>query len=218
MAGSMRDFGPSNSMVYATVEHARIDTAKDGMLVRRMGLMLSVALLLAGCASSRIPPTGIVLAHVAWCAQPTIAFQDDGVTPAATLTDWAEASPLLGFVPVLPARVPNGACLVSAGGVVRDAVFGGRFTIIYALPQAGALSIAETPSQQSIPTPQCSAEPTSTSTPLATCQQTVSGLNVTVFSSLTVTQIRALLMTAQPAADWVPLVPAPASNQHAKMS
>ena len=174
-------------------------------MLRRIGLLLSVALLLVACASSVARPSGIALGKVAWCGQPTIAFQDDGVTPAATLTDWSQASPLLGFVPLLPTRVPTGACLVSAGGVVRDPVFGGRFTIIYALPQAGALSIAETPAQQSIPTPQCSAEQTSTSTPLATCQQTLAGLNVTIFSSLSTTQIHTLLATTGPATDWVPV-------------
>lgn len=170
---------------------------------RYLGGLCSLALMLAGCGHSAASVTDVALARVGWCAQPTIAFQDDGVTPAATLTQWEQARSLLGFVPLLPGRLPTGACLVSAGGVVRDPVFGGRFTIIYALPQAGALSIAETPAQQNIPAPECGTAQTG-STPLATCQQTLRGLNVTIFSSLPITRIQTLLASTQPTAGWVP--------------
>ncbi len=166
------------------------------------GLALMLGLLLAGCAAS---PTvaGMPPSHAAWCSAPIVAFEDDGVAPAATLTAWAEAAPLLGFTPLLPQHIPSGACLASVGGEVRNPIFGSRFTIIYALPQDGALTIIETPKQQDILDPQCDTT-TGASTPTATCQQTQGSLNITISSSLSVAAIRALLTALSPNVAWLP--------------
>ncbi len=167
--------------------------------------ILSLAGMLVGCAGSSTTTTmGIAPNQVGWCDQPIIAFEDDGVSPAANLATWDQAQGLLGFVPLLPARIPGGACLASAGGVVRNPVFGARFNIIYELPQSGALTLAETPQQQGNGQMQCSAVP-STTTTLATCQQTLHGLNVTMLSTLSLAQVRALLTSVQPNAAWVPI-------------
>jgi hypothetical protein len=148
--------------------------------------------------------SGVALNQVPGCGQPIIAFEDDGVAPPATITDWPTAAKLLGFTPLLPPRVPTGACLASGGGVVRNPIFGSRFTVTYALPNDGALSIAEVPSQQDIPTPLCSAAQPSSSATVATCQQTQHHLNITIASSLSSDQIRSLLASLQPRTDWVP--------------
>lgn len=175
------------------------------MIPRRVHYVafLAVLALGAGCSSQSDTRDGVALAHIPWCSQPTIAFEDDGAVPPADLTTWKLAQPLLGFSAHLPSRLPAGACLVSAGGVVRNPVFGGRFTITYALPQGGALSIAETPQQHAIANPQCSTGPAA-ATPITTCQQTRDGLNITISSSQSADQVRAVLAHLQVNVAWEP--------------
>ncbi len=171
-------------------------------------MMLGVCAL-AGCGSSSTrtsttaPFAGIAPSAVRWCSTPTIAFEDDGTAPPSILPSWAQAKPLLGFTVELPPLIPKDACLVSGGGVVRNPTFGSRFTVLYALATTGALSIAEVPKSQDIPQPQCDAEQ-SGNAPIATCQQTINGLNVTISSSLTFDQVRYLLASLKPNVDWVP--------------
>jgi hypothetical protein len=170
-----------------------------------IAFIVVLAYLMTACGSTTsTTASGIPLNQVPGCGQSIIAFEDDGVAPPAMITDWPTAAKLLGFTPLLPPRVPDGACLASGGGVVRNPIFGSRFTLTYELPYDGALSIAEVPTQQNIPTPQCSAAQPSSSATIATCQQTQHGLNITIASSLSADQIRALLATLQPRTDWVP--------------
>ena len=165
------------------------------------GLILAVVL--AGCGGTTTSAS-IAPARVPWCGPPIIAFEDDGVAPPATLTTWPAAQKLLGFAPLLPPQLPKDACLSSGGGVVRNPLFGSRFTVVYALPDDGALSIAEVPTQHPTPQPQCSAAQPSSATVIATCQQTQGGINVTIASSLSEDQIRALLASLRPDVAWVP--------------
>jgi hypothetical protein len=169
----------------------------------RSGLaLLLFGLSLAGCAASATA-AGMPPSQAAWCGAPIVAFEDDGVAPAATLASWTQAAPLLGFTPLLPSHIPTGACLASAGGEVRNPIFGSRFTVIYALPRDGALTIIETPKQQDILDPQCDTT-TGAAAPTATCQQTQGSLNITISSSLSVTTVRALLATLSQNMAWLP--------------
>lgn len=165
--------------------------------------LLAMMLLSAGCSGQSDTSGDIPLTHIPWCSQPTIAFEDDGAVPPADLTIWQQAQPLLGFAPQLPPRLPAGACLASVGGVVRNPVFGGRFTITYALPHGGALSLAETPQQRPIATPECSTGPAA-ATPITTCQQTRAGLNITLSSSQSADHVQAVLAQLQANVPWEP--------------
>ncbi|HKD75865.1 MAG TPA: hypothetical protein VKB76_10230, partial [Ktedonobacterales bacterium] len=158
--------------------------------------MLFVAIALcAGCTSSAgHAPPGIAPDRVSWCGAPDVTFEDDGISPSATIKDWKHAQSLLGFTPLLPPSLPVGTCLVAAGGVVRNSTFGGRFLITYELPDHGALSLAESPKLGDIPTPQCSTGAGS----ITTCQQTQNGLDVTISSTQTATQLQSLLTSLHP--------------------
>jgi hypothetical protein len=165
-------------------------------------ILLCVAVTLcAGCASDTgHTPPGIAPDRVSWCNAPDVTFEDDGTSPSATIKDWKHAQPLLGFTPLLPPTLPTGTCLAAAGGVVRNSTFGGRFIITYELPDHGALSLAESPKLQDIPTPQCSADTGS----ITTCRQTQHGLDITISSTQTAAQLRSLLASLHPDAAWVP--------------
>jgi hypothetical protein len=131
---------------------------------------------------------------------PNITFEDDGTSPSATINDWRHAQSLMGFTPLLPPSLPVGTCLAAVGGVARNPTFGGRFLITYELPDHGALSIAESPKLQDIPTPQCSSGAGS----ITTCRQTQNGLDVTISSTQTEAQLRSLLGSLHPDSAWVP--------------
>jgi len=173
----------------------------------RLGIVSAVlcvcsCLLAAGCgATMTTPPPS--LDRVPWCGTPTIAFQDEGVAPSVTITDWPHAQPGLNLLPLLPPSLPKGTCLLSAGGILHDPTFGGRFIITYALPNHGALSIAETPQTVSIASVQCDTS-TLGSTPLSTCQTTQGGLNITTTGTQSIPELRTLLSTLQSGVNWVP--------------
>lgn len=170
--------------------------------------LIGLCLILVACGDGGTTANtalNVAPSAVGWCDEPIIGFSDGGVTPNRTLTTWDDAKGLLGFDPLLPPKVPSGACLFSAGGVVRNPLFGGRFTITYQIPGSGSISLAEVPSQQDIPTPQCDDSGTSTRLSITTCQQTLSGLNVTISSSETADQIRAMLAALRPGIAWVPI-------------
>ena len=170
----------------------------------RAALVCCVFLCGTACATSVTPaPVGIAPDRVLWCSQPVMAFEDDGVSPSATITDWPTAQRVLDFAPVLPPRLPVGACLAAAGGVVRNPIFGGRFIITYELANGGALSLAESPKQQDLPAAQCSAGAAAT-IPIITCQQTLQGLDITLTSTQSVASLRALLATFRSGITWVP--------------
>lgn len=178
-----------------------------------LALLVGVIGLSAGCASSGAATTaGIALDRLSWCNKPAIAFEDDGVSPSATIGDWPQAQRVLGFTPLLPPSLPVGACLASAGGAVRNPIFGGRFSITYELAQQGALSLAESPQQQVVPTPQCSAG-TAAPVPLNSCHQTQAGLDITLTSTLAPAQLRTLLGELRASVAWVPRdTPTPATT------
>ena len=168
-------------------------------------MLLVVALcLLAGCNNGSSTPAGLAPAQVAWCGTPTVVFEDDGAAPPATLTQWSQAQTLLGFAPLLPARLPIGTCLISAGGVVRNPVFGGRFSINYQINATGALSFAEVPKPGDRVTPTCGSADPIDGVSTAFCQQTIQGVNVTLSSTLAIAQIQHLMATLGATANWEP--------------
>ncbi len=170
------------------------------------GVFFALAIVLvAACASASTPADGgVSLDRLRWCEQPTIAFADESVTPAATISDWGQARPALGFAPLLPATLPPTACLASAGGVVHDPNFGGRFIIIYALVNHGALSIAETPARGDTPPQSCAASASGSSGIDSICQVTRDGLDITLSSTLAPGDLQSLASGLQANVAWVP--------------
>src|SRR5262249_58752067 len=69
------------------------------------------------------------LAQVPWCDKPFVKFQDNGTVNQPVLTDWAQVRDQLNFTPYLPPTVPNGTCLVLAGGTLPDPLYCGRVKI-----------------------------------------------------------------------------------------
>lgn len=90
------------------------------------------------------------------------------------LDDWNTLKANLGFQVFLPETLPEGACLLSASGTVRDAVLGSNFTVTYMLPDGGALTIAQAPQHTAHKDLECSVseasdtEPADAGTPSAT--------------------------------------------------
>lgn len=165
---------------------------------------LCLVLMLTACGEASSTTSGVAPARVAWCAPPTIAFEDDGAAPPATLTKWPQAQGLLGFAPLLPARLPVGTCLVSAGGVVRNPIFGSRFSINYQLAGTGALSFAEVPKPGDAATPTCGGADPVGGVSSAYCQQVIRGVNVTLSSTLPIAQTQQLMAMLVATPDWVP--------------
>jgi hypothetical protein len=167
--------------------------------------MLAALACLAACGpTAKSSTSGVPLSRLAWCEHPTIAFTDEGVVPAVTITDWARARQAIGFDPLLPPTLPSSTCLVSAGGVAHDPVFGSRFIITYALANHGALSFVESPAQRTLLQPQCSAAATTSSTTIATCQATLQGIEITASGTQSAAALSAQIATLKPGIDWVP--------------
>ncbi len=181
-------------------------TGNSGLIRSLMTHFACLAMVCLGtaCGGGSTTASGIAPARVAWCATPTVAFEDDGAAPPATLTQWPQAQGLLGFAPLLPARLPVGACLISGGGVVRNPIFGSRFSVNYQLAGTGALSFAEVPKPGDMPTPTCGGADPVGGVSSAYCQQTIRGVNVTLSSTLSIAETQHLMATLQATPDWVP--------------
>ena len=180
----------------------------------------------------------VTLAKLAWCSKPLMVFRDNGAAPVATgtppsgtptavattaapktLTDWTQVKPLLDFTTYLPTALPAGTCLVSASGIVHDAMLGSSFTIGYLLADHSAMTFSEAPLRAQGNTFECNPSATSGSgnakTGTATATATGSGLllctgarNTThiVFSARgTTTSLQQLFATLQPDINWVPV-------------
>ncbi len=169
-------------------------------------------------------PTTLQLAQVPWCSKPVMVFRNlaasgtPGVAsgPATTLTDWTQVKPLLGFTVYLPMTLPNGSCLVSASGTVRDPILGGNFVIGYVLPDHSSLTLSQAPQRAQSTTFQCNTTATGgaktlTPTPAATPQapvQICSGIHGStsiVFSASGNTDaLQQFFNALQPDVSWVP--------------
>ncbi len=169
-------------------------------------------------------PATLHLAQVPWCGKPVMVFRNlaasgtPGISsgPATTLTDWVQVKPLLGFTVYLPTTLPNGSCLVSASGTVRDPILGGSFVIGYVLPDHSSLTFSQAPQHAQSVTFQCNSTATAapktiTSTPSSTPQATVQicsgahGSTNIVFSiSGNTDTSQQFFNTLQPDVNWVP--------------
>ena len=167
-------------------------------------------------------PATLQLARVPWCSKPVMVFRNlaasgtPGVAsgPATTLTDWTQIKPLLGFIVYLPTTLPNGSCLVSASGTIRDPILGGNFVIGYVLPDHSSLTLSQAPQREKSTMFQCNTTATGgtkASTPAATPQAAVQicsgihGVTSIVFSASGNTDaLQQFFNALQPDVSWVP--------------
>jgi hypothetical protein len=160
------------------------------------------------------------LAQLAWCDSPLIEFQDDSKTPQSTLTIWDDVKDQLGFTPYLPGTLPNGSCLVLAGGSIHDPIYGGHFSITYNLPATGPLSFSEAPKRSSLDSKlQCTQTATGASTtPTASatgtpgtqngaatvCLGVIANTSVTIAARQSQSDLETLFGMLKANVDWVP--------------
>ncbi len=169
-------------------------------------------------------PATLQLAQMPWCGKPVMVFRNlaasgtPGVAtgPATTLIDWAQVKPLLGFTVYLPTTLPNGSCLVSASGTVRDPILGGNFVIGYILPDHSSLTLSQAPQRAQSTTFQCNSATTPapkaiTPAPSATSQgllQICSGArgstNIVFSASGNTDTLQQFFNALQPDVNWVP--------------
>lgn len=169
-------------------------------------LLLLLSLALAACTSNTPapPPAGTALNQLHQCdTKTTTFFQDDSQTPPATLTDWKTVKNDLTFTTYLPARLPNGTCLVNGHAIVHDKVLGSQFSVSYILPGGVPLAISETfLNGAAVPALQCL--PDASNKGSLECLGSKGQTSVVFDSSDTEKNLQALFKSLQPNVDWVP--------------
>ena len=175
----------------------------------RLGLagcvFLLLPLALAACNNSTpTPPVDSALNQLHWCDKPTTLFQDASQSPPTTISDWKTVKSELSFTVYLPARLPNGACLVDGHAIVHDKVLGSSFSIAYQLPGGVPLALSETlVSGTSTPDLQCQADTSSKDTLL--CLGTKAQTSVVVDSKQSQKDLQTFFKNLQPNIDWLPI-------------
>lgn len=173
-------------------------------------------------ASGSVTPTTTATATATATATSSVTpgATATGTAGPATLTDWSQVQPLLGFTVYLPPHLPNGSCLVSASGTVHDPIFGGSFTIGYLLPNHTALSLSEAPQGSNSLSFECtqssgSAQQTThavtttptaspTTTPYEVCSGVKGTTNVVFSGQGSTSSLTKFYNQLQPNVAWVP--------------
>lgn len=152
------------------------------------------------------------LAQVPWCDKPFVKFQDNGTVNQPVLTDWAQVRDQLNFTPYLPPTVPNGTCLVLAGGTIHDPIYGGRMSITYQLPNGIPVSFSEAPKRANLGNAlQC--QLSATDTQVTICIGAIANTTVTIASRQSQSDVQQLFQSLQANVEWVPVVtPTPAAT------
>lgn len=196
-------------------------TAAQRTLLKGTLLACALTLALAACgpfgggAKKPTASTDASLAQLSWCDQPLIEFQDNSSTSQTVITAWDQVQPQLGFTTYLPTTLPKGSCLVLAGGVIHDPIYGGHLSITYDLPgDQGPISFSEAPKRPNLDTSlQCSQNTPGTATATATatvastttiCLGVIGNTSVTIASRESQSQVQALFNSLKANVDWVP--------------
>jgi hypothetical protein len=193
---------------------------QSGALAAALVVALAGCTLFGGNSSGTTSSSATSLAQLAWCDSPLIEFQDDSKTPQTTLSKWDDVKDQLGFTSYLPATLPNGSCLVLAGGSIHDPIYGGHFSITYNLPATGPLSFSEAPKRSNLDsklqctqtatgaskTPTASATGTSgTQSGAATvCLGVIANTSVTIAARQSQSDLESLFGILKANVDWVP--------------
>jgi len=174
---------------------------------RWMGLagcvFLLLPLALAACNNAPPPPVDSALNQLHWCDKPTTLFQDASSSPPTTISDWKTVKSALSFTVYLPARLPNGSCLVDGHAIVHDKVLGSSFSIAYQLPGGAPLALSETlVTGAGTPDLQCQSDTSSKDTLL--CLGTIDKTSVVIDSKQSQKDLQTLFKNLKADVDWLP--------------
>lgn len=172
----------------------------------------------SGTATATATTTATATATATATSSASPAATATGTAGPATLTDWPQIQPLLGFTVYLPPHLPGGSCLVSASGTVHDPIFGGSFTIGYLLPNHTALSLSEAPQGSNSLSFECTQSsgtaqqtthaaattPTATTTPYEVCSGVKGTTNVVFSGQGSISSLTKFYNQLQPNVAWVP--------------
>lgn len=179
-------------------------------------LSLVCAAIVAGCGvgssgnGSAPGDPGQPLAQTAWCDQPAVSFQNDATAAQPSISEWSAVRSQLGFTPYLPASLPQGSCLVLAGGTVHDPVYGAHLQISYSLPKIGPVSFSEAPERSNIPAKvQCVASSQDAHTTI--CMGAIKSTSITIASRQSASEIKKLFASLQADVPWMPAANATAT-------
>lgn len=186
-------------------ERARAALVKGTILASALTLTLTGCSLFGGGKTSAVS-SNAGLTQLTWCDQPLIAFQDNGSTSQSVLSDWNQVKDQLGFTPYLPPTLPKGSCLVLAGGVIHDPIYGGHMSITYDLPgDQGPISFSEAPKRPNLDTKlQCSQDTQTKQSATTICLGVINDTSVTIASRESQSQVQSLFKSLQANVAWVP--------------
>jgi hypothetical protein len=173
-------------------------------LIVLAALALAVSAVLAGCASSStIHDNAASLSKLSWCDRPFVNFFDGSSANATSISDWSQVRGQLDFTLYLPPSLPQGSCLVLAGGTFHDAIYGSHVSITWDLPNGEPLSISEAPNRANVAsTVQCAASAQDAKTTV--CLGTIGSTSITLASRQSAASLQALFRSLKPNVDWVP--------------
>lgn len=191
-------------MVLQMVMSRWLSWVSRGPGFRALGIaFLFLPLALAACNSTAPPPVDSALNQLKWCDKPTMLFQDASQSPPTTITDWATVKTALSFTVYLPARLPNGTCLVDGHAIVHDKVLGSSFSIAYQLPGGMPLALSETlVTGATTPNLQCQADTSSKDTLL--CLGTKEQTSVVIDGKQSQKDLQTLFTNLKANIDWEP--------------
>ena len=184
----------------------RATLLKGALLAGALTMTLSGCSLFGGGGKKTTTSTTANLAQLSWCDQPLIEFQDNASTSQNVLSNWNQVKDQLGFTPYLPPTLPKGSCLVLAGGVIHDPIYGGHLSITYDLPgDQGPVSFSEAPKRPNLDTKlQCSQDTQDKQNVTTICLGVINGTSVTIASRQTQSQVQLLFNSLQANVAWVP--------------
>lgn len=192
-------------------------------LLAGAALGLALVATLAGCDAGNTSATGTTatkLSQLQWCDKPLISFQDNGSTSQSVITSWSAVKDQLGFTYYLPPTMPKGTCLVLAGGVIHDPIFGSHISITYNQPGDQPISFSEAPKRPNLDnTLQCrqdstgatpaatatTAPKTATPAPATTvCLGVIGNTSVAIAARQSTAELQTLFKSLQSNVAWVP--------------
>ena len=167
-------------------------------------LLLALMAALAGCASSStVHDDAADLSKLSWCDSPFVNFFDGSTANATPISDWNQVRGQLDFTLYLPPSLPQGSCLVLAGGTFHDAIYGSHVSITWDLPNGEPLSISEAPNRANgAGAVQCAASAQDAKTTI--CLGTIGSTSITLAARESAASLQALFGSLKPNVDWVP--------------
>ena len=143
------------------------------------------------------------LTALPWCDRPALNFVDDSTQAQTPINDWSQVKPQLGFTLYLPSSLPNGSCLVLAGGSIHDPIYGAHVSLTWDIaPAMTPLSFSEAPRRGAAAKPQC--EASAQDSKVSICLGSLMDTSITVVANEPPSQLESLFNTLKPNVEWLP--------------